>query len=386
MDNKIVIHPKSKPLSPSKLISQRNIPIGALRSGLKKTTPTGTAEESEELSKIYDELKKQLSIPRVDRLAGRSEGEWDFERKAVKVLRKEGKFNVFGFSLNGELYLEPYEALFLLELNRIDISYYSMTMSIEQGYTLLLGEEESLNYKNYLVYSLFSRIGYIVQKYQNLVFSEEPPTFEDCIWSLLENSCQNKPIPDRIQNSEYFPEVEKSMNDICKKIMNQEDQKSASKKEDYLDISFERKIKPSGKRKVDTSTDSWHSKRPRYDFESTSEQKSFIDMLTKEEEYKKFEEIFQSFDIIKLTPQFEYDDMDCEDLQIQFDVHLHNENFRKSEPKVPAFRLAVLNKDQPHPSRSVISKCYHNQLHKVPVLVVSVSESKHIQAFLYYFT
>ncbi|XP_055843462.1 uncharacterized protein LOC129910209 [Episyrphus balteatus] len=383
MENKIIIYPKTKPLSPPELIAQRNISIGSLRTGLKKTSPTGTNEESEELSKIYEELEKQLSIPRIDRLDGRSKGQWDDKRNAVKILQKEGKFNVFGYSLNGNIYLEPYEALFLLELNRIDISYYSMTMSIEQGYLLLLGEENSLNYNNYLVYSLFSRIGYIVQKYQNMMFSENPATIEDCIWTLLENCLQNKPIPDRISNSEHFTQIQNSMVDIRRKIINQENQIDTN--EPYEP--FMGKIKSTGKRKVDTNDSGGPNKRPRLQYELFDKQKSFIEMLKNEDDYKKFEEIFQSFDIIKLKPQFEYDDeIQLNDLEIQFDIHLHNDNFRKSEPKLPAFRLAILDKNQVFPSRSVISKCYHKQKHKVPVLVVSVSESKHIQAFLYYFT
>lgn len=63
-----------------------------------------------------DQLKKQLSIPRIERLSGRALGEWDDEAEAVRVVRKDGKFGTFGYSFNGEHYLEYYEAMFLLEV------------------------------------------------------------------------------------------------------------------------------------------------------------------------------------------------------------------------------------------------------------------------------
>lgn len=61
-------------------------------------------------------MKRQLSRPRIERLAGRAVGIWNQELDLVRVERKDGKFGNFGFSIDGQLYLEYYEAMFLLEV------------------------------------------------------------------------------------------------------------------------------------------------------------------------------------------------------------------------------------------------------------------------------
>lgn len=65
---------------------------------------------------ILDNLQSQLSRPRIERLAGRAVGVWDDDKQLVRVERKDGKFGNFGFTIEGQLYLEYYEALFLMEV------------------------------------------------------------------------------------------------------------------------------------------------------------------------------------------------------------------------------------------------------------------------------
>lgn len=55
-------------------------------------------------------------MPRIERLEGRALAKWDAEENLVRVIRKDGKFENFGYSHNGSCYLENFEALFLLEL------------------------------------------------------------------------------------------------------------------------------------------------------------------------------------------------------------------------------------------------------------------------------
>lgn len=70
---------------------------------------------------LIDQLQRQLSRPRIERLSGRAVGEWDNEVKAVRIVRKDGKFGTFGFSEGGKLYLEYYEAMFLLEVVSFEV-------------------------------------------------------------------------------------------------------------------------------------------------------------------------------------------------------------------------------------------------------------------------
>lgn len=55
-------------------------------------------------------------MPRIERLGGRALARWDEKQQVAEVLRKDGKFENFGFSEQGKVYLEYYEALFLLEV------------------------------------------------------------------------------------------------------------------------------------------------------------------------------------------------------------------------------------------------------------------------------
>jgi len=60
-------------------------------------------------------------VPRIERLGGRALAIWNDEQQVAEVLRKDGKFENFGYSELGRLYLEYYEAMFLLELVRYKI-------------------------------------------------------------------------------------------------------------------------------------------------------------------------------------------------------------------------------------------------------------------------
>jgi len=62
-------------------------------------------------------------VPRIERLGGRALAIWNDEQQVAEVLRKDGKFENFGYSEQGRLYLEYYEAMFLLELVRYKTSY-----------------------------------------------------------------------------------------------------------------------------------------------------------------------------------------------------------------------------------------------------------------------
>jgi len=57
-----------------------------------------------------------LSVPRIERLGGRALAIWNDEQQVAEVKRKDGKFENFGYSEQGKLYLEYYEAMFLLEV------------------------------------------------------------------------------------------------------------------------------------------------------------------------------------------------------------------------------------------------------------------------------
>lgn len=114
--------------------------------------------------------------------------------------------------------------------------------------------------------------------------------------------------------------------------------------------------------------------------------RSLVDQLKCEFSYAKFEEIFEKFDMVQLKSQdYTTDELDTPSaLKIIFDLHLHNKGFKKSAPNAPNFNVIILPSQVAFPTHDKISKIKHQNLLTAPLLVISVSESKQIQAFLYY--
>uniref|UniRef100_W8C5I6 tRNA-splicing endonuclease subunit Sen54 n=1 Tax=Ceratitis capitata TaxID=7213 RepID=W8C5I6_CERCA len=358
------------------------------QSGLKRTIAAGTEEEELELNKLYDYLHKQLSISRTDRLGGRALATWDPNEKAVRVLRKDGKFGTFGYSHGGQCYLENFEALFLLEMNRLQLEYHSMIMSVEQAYTLLLGEAATTKCNEYLVYSHLTRVGYILVRHQNVPYYDNiEPTAEDCVWALALSAINNRAVPENLKKSPFFAKVKREMKVIKECIKNQQfpEQKQLDKTDSGV-INFGVKVISKGKRKILNDEVENPTEAKRRCLEVATSQKSFLDCLKDEPEYKQFQMIFTKFDIIQMDDNNMVTDDEVRTLPITFDLYLHNDGFKKSTPKPPTFRLIILGVHEPFPTHAEIANTYNLQKYPVPLLVVSVGESKQIQALVYYFS
>ncbi|KAH8371184.1 hypothetical protein KR093_006406, partial [Drosophila rubida] len=408
---------KNNNYSAKELIAHRHAEVESPRIGLKRTNFEGSVAELEELQQAYGKkhsfyelgcilmalfysvanLRNLLSTRRIERHTGRALAEWHADQQAAEVLRKDGKFESFGFNRHGKLYLEYYEALFLLELNRLQLEYCQMIVSVEQGYLLLLGEGPSKKYNNYLVYSTLSRAGYIVVKHQS-DRQDSPPTSrkfdvaatrEDCIWAILDETINNKAVPEYIKTSTYYATVQSSMTDVKLQIMNQ----SQSNVHDNLSEDF--KFDTRKRRAESLPNEEAATKRACLPVLKIRKAESLIDKLKTEQNYERFKDIFEKFDIVQLQEdnyELDVETSDMRDLNISFDLHLHNEGFRRSAPKTPTFSVVIVPADEPLPTHNEMIKCQRQQLTQLshvshaapPLLVMSVSESKQIQAFLYY--
>ncbi|KAH8357499.1 hypothetical protein KR200_000150, partial [Drosophila serrata] len=360
--------------SAEELIAHRHFEFETPSGGLKRTQNEGSAAELEELRRAQDCLRAQLSVPRIERLGGRALATWDEKQQVAQVMRKDGKFENFGYSDQGKLYLEYYEALFLLEVGRLQLEYYGCVVSIEQAYVLLLGKLESEKYEHYLIYSALSRAGYIVVRHQRTQIAPPAVTSEDCIWSFLKAKVGNQPVPDHIRESPHYALIEKRMEDFKELIVGQKT-RGSTVSEESIDFEFDTR-----KRKApEEPTNEPVTKRGKL----CPTGQSLVNQLKTQPSYARFAELFQKFDIVQLRSKdcTTEESMNCP-LKITFDLHLHNEGFKKSSPKAPAFNVIILAPRSVFPNHDQISKI--QSLRTAPLLVVSVSESKQIQAFLYY--
>lgn len=281
-------------------------------------------------------------------------------------------------------------------------------MSIEQAYLLLMGEQHSSKYQEYFVYSNLTRVGYILVRHQNKHFPKHQINSEyDCVWAILDAELQEETVADYIKKTPYYAKVKQKFDLIKKKITTQMDgeQKLVEKIEITTtsnDLNFQEKLKPNFKRKAtDNLQNEWLTAKRHCNYIVNNSTHSLVDFLKDEDDYKKFKEIFEKFDIVPLKQNekkkgAEYDSEESDNepesvvvqnnYHINFDVYLHNEGFRKSSPHLPNFRVIVLRTEQRFPTHDEIYHIYRQQLNAVPLLIVSVNDSKQMQAFLYYFS
>lgn len=264
-----------------------------------------------------------------------------------------------------------------------------MIVSVEQAYALLLGESVSEKYNNYLVYSTLTRAGYIVVRHRHLqrpfqFIAKEPVrdktvTNEDCIWALLDETVCNRPVPEHIKASPYYVKALSRVSDLKQQIISQ----TASVADDSL-VNFEFDTR---KRRAQSEPYEEAAKKRMCPISNSARtSKSLTDDLKDEASYLKFKDIFQKLEMVPLA-RADYDNFSDQALrcfEISFDLHLHNEGFRLSAPKTPYFSTIILPPDEPFPTHNEMVKCQQQLPYTAPLLVISVSDSKQIQAFLHY--
>lgn len=272
-----------------------------------------------------------------------------------------------------------------------------------------MGEQHSPKYQEYLVYSNLTRVGYILVKHQNIHFQTQQINNEaDCVWAVLEAELQNESVADYVKKTQYYKKVKQRFDSVKNIIKNQtaNQEKTTTASNTHSELKFSQKIKPNLKRKAneEETQSEWLTAKRHCNYALKVFQHSLVDFLKEEDDYKQFKEIFEKFDIVPLklnkNQENEEEDKEAETdtesepeidkvftkFSINFDVYLHNEGFRKSSPHLPNFRVIVLQPQQKFPTHDEIFHTYRQQLNAVPLLIVSVNDSKQMQAFLYYFS
>nr|XP_018895652.1 PREDICTED: homeobox protein 2 [Bemisia tabaci] len=131
--------------------------------GPKDFCVTGSEEEKEKIHNVLSTTKALLACERVEKSNFLSNAEWDNDLKLAKVTKKVGKFfETFGHSINGCDYLYPEECLFLLENSNLELFFCGLAVSIQRGYSLLLGFNSGCTLNEYRVYAHLSKSGYRV--------------------------------------------------------------------------------------------------------------------------------------------------------------------------------------------------------------------------------
>ncbi|XP_053665110.1 uncharacterized protein LOC128714260 [Anopheles marshallii] len=331
-----------------------------------------------DLERMKDQFRRLLSQERVNKSDGNSEGVWENDHRRIRITRVEGKWQAFGYEDSTGKYVENHEALFLMEMNRLLVRWNGMVMSIEQGYSLLLGHSGTLTLEEYQVYSILVRASYYVLRYDPsrkycTVEPDLPNAEERCVWSYL-YATLNQPNPRATvypkEDSKLYESVRRSMQKYCNII-----RKPSSSKQVPSDSKDEESAMASSgepvfkKQKPETVT-------------LNSENDGF-------KRIEQFRRMFDRFDIVQSLIEEDHSSDIVEsvresNLQLSFDLFAtESQTFKKSLPPVPIARIIVRRSSQPLPHVSELLTLYRQQKTSVPLMLMLVSENLSVHCFLY---
>lgn len=260
--------------------------------------------------------------------------------------KKLGKWHTLGYSENRQHYLHYHEALYLIDMNRLELKWNSVIMSVEQAYTLLLNtshpKSSGIGIDEYVVYSQLQRCGFNVQLHNN-TSNASPSGNNDCVWKCLAKMLQPKNCDNDESAQSSVAETLNTMNQFAERIKLQIPAESDGDDVSENELSdWSMKAVPI-KRKADHSIENPKKKKLKHD---TREYKPhrYLNILLNDVE-EKFENIFDHLDVIKIM-SWNDDDNECETLvpiKFVFDIYDANAVYKKSELcDGPKYRVVVV--------------------------------------------
>ncbi|XP_050311490.1 uncharacterized protein LOC126747050 [Anthonomus grandis grandis] len=117
-----------------------------------------TDDEKATIELYQEHMKIALGHQRVEKRCGRARGLWhpdSGKTKLDKVVKNIVKF--FGVQDKTGIFLHPEEMLFLLETNRLEVTFSDTPLSIEKAYRLVL---KHISLEHYRVYKKLALMGY----------------------------------------------------------------------------------------------------------------------------------------------------------------------------------------------------------------------------------
>ncbi|XP_014203735.1 uncharacterized protein LOC106636022 [Copidosoma floridanum] len=142
--------------------------------GKKYFEPNGSWLEAMQLDNGLRNRKRVVEIEKVERHSQLALAEWLPGIQKARVTKKSGqKWENFGYEEKAQLYLLPEEALLLLEMGSLELTWNGMPLSIQQAFAVLINVEHSkCTLDEYRVYSQLVRRGYRLQRIKEKPFMD----------------------------------------------------------------------------------------------------------------------------------------------------------------------------------------------------------------------
>ncbi|XP_070498424.1 uncharacterized protein Tsen54 [Chironomus tepperi] len=323
-----------------------------------------TPEERQSDSTI-ESLYDLLKIERVYLTNKRSKGIFEKDKLRVKILSIVGKLGAVGYFEDEQMYLKPHEALLLIEMNRLEVTYDTVTMSVEQAYSIFLSSKCELTLEDYAVYSYISRIGYIITIYDSEFDKEKFTSLEErkkvnkedeMIWCILMQKL-NLPFSRETIESDYdLYEKTKSAMEKSAAIISGHDHEDNNLELDNVERN---KHEPPNKKFKSNTPD---------------EDTNFLDILKTELEYLSYRQIYEKFSYVSRKTFKESDYDNVRKLNFKFDVFLPKMHFKRTE-HLSNYRVIVLKSNEIFPSNVELQSLRERQCYEVPIIIAVVSES-----------
>ncbi|XP_031620760.1 uncharacterized protein LOC116339184 isoform X2 [Contarinia nasturtii] len=386
--------PPIKLLSAAELIEKVNlyetIEADILIRGLKASFPKNTDEERAAIKSYQDDLRKVLSMERIAIRHERSTAVIEYGK--IRLTKKQGRWDIFQSS--GQ-YLEPHLALFLIEINRLEVYLGKVIVSLERAYHMFLAhdnnsehdrkENDKLTQSEYIIFAHFMRFGCNIRRFKNecvTVSSESKSNANDAtqsdadieklyVWNYLyELLGHNKSvITSKSLDTNRYNAVKNSMNATIEKIKNPNDGDDdvESSKTNVNSVA-----ETGDKRKIDCKTGEPASKLNRIDHKRNTVEQYFGSGSTNDfmvgNTFQRFKQIFDQIDYIKVKQPESFVDQKPINEKISFDLWASCDH-REPQLKGPDFRLIVLQPSKSLPHNDDIFRLYNSLVHKSAIVL-----------------
>lgn len=296
--------------------------------------------ENERNDEGLENLRVLLGFERIALTNKVVKGVFEPANNRVKVAAFSGKWKV-GYFEDQVNYLKPFEALHQIELGRLEVTFDSVVMSVEQAYAIFLDPSNDVSLEEYEVYSYLMRAGYFVYDYSvegdNLRYEGLQKRLEkieidkekEMVWCVLMEKL-NLPTTSKLIESE--PELYQ----VTKDAMTAQVEKIAGRREEDVEEPMEMTQGSSQKRELSPHPDGSNKKLKTTN--DTPPEENFLDVLKDETEYYTHRHIFERFSFIHRAESF---GEAKSKIKFSFDVFLPSTTFKRSED-LPNYRIVVI--------------------------------------------
>lgn len=250
----------------------------------------------------------------------------------MKVISHSGKWNV-GYYEDKVNYLKAHEALYQIEIKKLEVTYESVIVSLEQAYAIFLEPLNEVSLEEYLVYANLIRAGYFVEqhdpvndrlKYEAAVNKTTVNKEDKMIWVVLMEKL-NQPVSSQFINQEFqlYQKTKASMGIFCMKISGIQNENCT-------------KEIPTIKRDLSPQNETLSKRHKSGDNEH--QDPNFLDILKSEVEFSTYQNIFKKFNFIK---RFEVVKKPDRQMKFNYDVFLPKPNFKRTED-LPNYRIFII--------------------------------------------